>query len=93
MRSGVEPLDALKMLEGRLVSFHFKNLNASDPQGHDVPWATGAGDVKAWLAEIKRQGVKGVFSIEYEHNWMNSVPEIAECVVYFDKVAAELAAE
>lgn len=93
MRSGVDPLDALKMLEGRIVSFHFKELNKSDRQGHDVPWGTGAGDVKAWLAEIKRQDVKAVFSIEYEHNWMNSVPEIAECVAYFDKVAAELSAE
>ena len=93
MRSGVDPLDALKMLEGRIVSFHFKELNESNRQAHDVPWGTGAGDVKAWLAEVKRQGVKAVFSIEYEHNWLNSVPEIAECVKYFDKVAAELSAE
>jgi sugar phosphate isomerase/epimerase len=94
MRSGIEPLDALKMLEGRIISFHIKNLNAmNDRRAHDVPWGTGAGDMKAWLAEVKRQGVKGVFSIEYEHNWMNSVPEIAQCVTYFDKVAAELASE
>jgi len=93
MRSGVDPLEALKMLEGRILTFHFKELNESDREAHDVPWGTGAGDVKAWLAEIKRQGVKAMFSIEYEHNWMNSVPEIAECVAYFDKVAAELSAE
>jgi len=94
MRSGIEPLDALKMLEGRIISFHIKNLNAmNERRAHDVPWATGAGDMKAWLAEVKRQGVKAVFSIEYEHNWLNSVPEIAQCVAYFDKVAAELAAE
>jgi len=93
MRSGVDPLDALKMLEGRIVTLHFKELNKRDRQGHDVPWGTGAGDVTAWLAEIKRQGVKAVFSIEYEHNWLNSVPEIAECVTYFDKVAAELSAQ
>ena len=94
MRSGIEPLDALKMLEGRIISFHIKNLNAmNERRAHDVPWGTGAGDMKAWLAEVKRQGVKGVFSIEYEHNWLNSVPEIAQCVTYFDKVAAELAEE
>ena len=38
------------------------------------------------------EGIKGVFSIEYEHNWLNSLPEIAQCVKYFDKIAAELAA-
>jgi hypothetical protein len=43
------------------------------------------------LTEIRRQGIKAVFSIEYEHNWTTSLPEIAECVKYFDKVAAELA--
>jgi hypothetical protein len=42
------------------------------------------------LAEVHRQGVKAVFSAEYEHNWENSLPDIAKCVEYFDKVAAEL---
>ena len=91
MRSGVDPLEALKKLEGRIISFHFKELNQKGPNGHDVPWGTGAGDVKAWLTEIKRQGIKAVFSIEYEYNWENSVPDIAKCVAYFDQVAKELA--
>jgi len=91
MRSGIDPLEALKKLEGRIVSFHFKDLNEMSKDAHDVPWGTGKADVKALLAEIHRQGLKAVFSIEYEHNWENSVPDIAQCVAYFDKVAAELA--
>ncbi len=91
MRSGIDPLEALKKLEGHIVSFHFKDLNEASKDAHDVPWGTGKSDVKAWLTEIHRQGVKAVFSIEYENNWDNSVPEIAQCVAYFDKVAAELA--
>ena len=70
---------------------NFKDLNKYGGDAHDVPWGTGEADVKALLAEIKRQGFKGVFSIEYEYNWTSSVPEIAKCVEYFDKVAAELA--
>jgi len=93
MRSGINPLDAIKKLEGRIVSFHFKDLNKYGRQGaHDVPWGTGQADVKAILQEVHRQGIRAVFSIEYEHNWLDSVPEIAEGVKYFDKVAAELAA-
>jgi L-ribulose-5-phosphate 3-epimerase len=46
----------------------------------------------AMLAELNRQKVETVFSIEYEHNWDNSLPEIAQCVEYFDKIATELAA-
>jgi sugar phosphate isomerase/epimerase len=87
MRSGLVPLECIKKLEGRIISFHFKDLD----QGHDVPWGTGKCDVKGMLTEIHRQGVKAVFSIEYEHHWENSVPEMQQCVAYFDQVAAELA--
>jgi sugar phosphate isomerase/epimerase len=92
MRSEINPLEAIKALEGRIISFHFKDLNKYGGGAHDVPWGTGQGDVKGMLTEIHRQGLKAVFSIEYEHNWMNSLPEIAQSVKYFDKVAAELAA-
>ncbi len=93
MRSGIEPIGALKKLQGRIVSFHFKDLNQMGRGGHDVPWGTGEGNVEGMLTEIHRQGIKAVFSIEYEHNWLNSLPEIARSVEYFDKVAAELAAQ
>ena len=92
MRSDLNPIECLKKLEGRIISFHFKDLNQMGGGAHDVPWGTGAGDAKGMLAEIHRQGLKAVFSIEYEHNWDNSLPEIAKCVEFFDKTAAELAA-
>jgi len=92
MRSGINPLIAVQKLEGRIISFHFKDLNKYGRQGaHDVPWGTGEANVEAILKEVHRQGLKAVFSIEYEHNWLNSVPEMAQCVEYFDKVAAALA--
>jgi len=90
MRSGINPVDAIKKLEGRIISFHFKDLDKYGRGAHDVPWGTGKGDVKAILREVQRQGIQAVFSIEYEHNWLESLPEIAQCVKYFDKVAAEL---
>ncbi len=90
MRSGIRPLDAVRKLKGRIISFHFKDLNQMGG-GHDVPWGTGEGDVEAVLAEMHQQGFQGVFSIEYEHNWENSLPEIAQCVAWFDKTAAKLA--
>jgi sugar phosphate isomerase/epimerase len=91
MRSGLDPVECLKKLEGRIVSFHFKDLNEMGPGAHDVPWGTGKGNVKGMLAEIYRQKLKAVFSIEYEYHWENSVPDMVESVAYFDKVAAELA--
>jgi sugar phosphate isomerase/epimerase len=95
-RSGFVPLDCLKKLRGRIISFHFKDLNqigsgTSDAPTHDVPWGTGVCDVKGMLVEIHRQKLKAVFSIEYEYHWDNSLPEIAKSVAYFDRVALELA--
>jgi sugar phosphate isomerase/epimerase len=92
-RSGLKPLACLKKLQGRIISFHFKDLNKLGPDAHDVPWGTGVCDVKGMLAEIHRQGVKAVFSIEYEYHWENSLPELAQCVKYFDKMAAKIAAQ
>jgi len=93
MRSGVNPLEAIKKLgkADRIRSLHFKDLNEFGVRGaHDVIWGTGKADVKAILTELKRQKFEGVFSIEYEHNWMNSMPEISGCVSYFNRIAAEL---
>jgi sugar phosphate isomerase/epimerase len=89
MRSDLVPVDCLKKLEGRIISFHMKDLNEFGLKAQDVPWGTGRGDVKGMLAEVKRQGIKPVFSMEYESKF--TMPELAQCVAYFDKVSAELA--
>ncbi len=86
VRSGVNPLEALKKLQGRIISLHFKDMD----EGHDVPWGTGTCNVKAMLEELHRQGFEGVFSIEYEYNWDSSIPEIRQCIEYFNDVAGKL---
>jgi sugar phosphate isomerase/epimerase len=88
MHSDLIPVECLRKLEGRIISFHVKDLNEFGPKAHDVPWGTGRGDIKGMLTEVKRQGIKPVFSMEYEHKF--TMAELAECVAYFDKVAAEL---
>ena len=91
-RSGLKPIECLKKLEGRIITLHLKDLNELAPDAHDVPWGVGVCDVKGMLTEIHRQGIKPAFFVEYEHNWGKSLPEIAQCVEYFDRVTAELAA-
>jgi sugar phosphate isomerase/epimerase len=52
MRSGVNPLEALRKLEGRIISLHFKDLNQfGERKAHDVVWGTGKANVKAMLEE------------------------------------------
>jgi sugar phosphate isomerase/epimerase len=91
VRSGLEPVACLKLLEGRIIALHFKDLNEKSPKATDVPWGTGISNVRGMMEELKRQGYKGAFCVEYETNWENSAPEIAQCVKFFNKTCAELA--
>lgn len=91
VRSGLDPIESLQTLEGRIISFHIKDLNAfGERSAHDIPWGTGNCNVAGVLHEMKRQNFKGIYSIEYEHNWENSVPEIQESLTYFYRVAEAL---
>lgn len=93
-RSGLNPVECLKKLEGRIVSFHLKDRNKmGKKETHDVPFGTGVCDVKAILAEVKRQGLKPVFAIEYEYNWGKAMPELEQCVKFFNKTTGQLAAK
>jgi sugar phosphate isomerase/epimerase len=77
-RSGLKPVEALKKLEGRIISSHLKDVK----NGADVPYGTGNSDVSAMLQELKRQNFKGNISIEYESNLDKNVPDVAQCVGY-----------
>ncbi len=80
-RSGIKPVEALKILQGRVISAHLKDLNEfGKGSAHDMPYGLGVSDVPGVLDELKRQGFAGNISIEYEYNWDNSVPEIAQCI-------------
>ena len=49
-------------------------------------------DIWPYSQRYASRRLKAVFSIEYEYNWTSSLPEIAQCVAYFEQVAGELAA-
>jgi len=94
MRSGIKPIEAIQALDNRIISFHLKDLNEFGKRdAHDTIWGTGQADMKAILTHLYQKGFKGVFSIEYEYNWENSLPEISQCVKYFDEVAKELSSK
>lgn len=80
VRSHLKPVDCLRILKGRIISSHLKDLNEMGPDAHDVPYGTGVSDVPAILQELKDQGFTGNISIEYEHHWETSVPEVAQCI-------------
>ena len=91
-RMDIDPIPALKKLEGRLIALHFKDIAPEGPQEvlEDVVWGQGVLNVKGMLEELKRQKFKGYFTIEYEANWENNLPEIKESIDYFNQVADEI---
>jgi sugar phosphate isomerase/epimerase len=81
LTSEVDPLEAVKILKGRVISSHLKDRNVRGASGHhDVPFGTGVGNISGILEELKRQGFDGNISIEYEYNWTNSVVDVAQCI-------------
>jgi len=80
VRSGLKPVDCLKILKGHIISSHLKDLNEMGPAAHDVPFGLGVSDVPAILDELKRQGFDGNISIEYEHEMDKSMPMVAQCI-------------
>lgn len=92
-RSGIKPVEGLRLLGNRLLTLHVKDLNEAGPNGHDVWWGTGQGDLAAVLTEIHRLAVRPtLFAIEYEHNFEDNRNDIAQCAAFFRKTVAALAA-
>lgn len=88
-RMGLDPVKCLKKVKGKIKSLHFKDIQEEteeEGERHDVIWGTGALDLEGILAELKRQKFDGFFSIEYEHNWLKSVPDIKKSIQYFNKL-------
>jgi len=89
--SGVDPVEALKILKGRVMSSHLKDRDQRGEKHHDVAWGSGVGDVKGVLAELKAQGFEGNIDIEYESdmdkdpatNAPKSFPAIEQSFAWF----------
>lgn len=82
VRSGLKPVDALRILKGRIMSSHLKDLNEEAPKAHDVPYGTGVSDVKGILDEYAAQGFTGPISIEYEYKQEDNLAEAKQCIEF-----------
>jgi sugar phosphate isomerase/epimerase len=92
MRSGIDPIKAVNTLKDRLITVQMHDLHELSPEGHDVPWGAGVGKSEQFIKEIHRLGIKPtMFGLEYSYNWLESMPEIARCIDFFNKVSLELA--
>jgi sugar phosphate isomerase/epimerase len=82
VRSEINPVEALKILQGRVLSVHLKDMNEWGPKSMDQPYGTGVSDIKAILHELKHQKFNGHISIEYENTTDHLLDDIKKCVDY-----------
>ena len=87
VRSGLDPVECLKILKGRIINTHLKDLNEKSPSAHDVPYGTGISNIPAILTELKHQGFVGNVSIEYEYNWDDNAYDAAQCIGFIRGLA------
>ena len=80
VRSDLNPVECLRILKGRIISSHLKDLNQMGLAAHDVPFGTGVSDIPGLLNELQTQHFAGNIAIEYEYNWENSTPDVGQCI-------------
>ena len=92
-RQGLDEMECLRKLGDRLITFHFKDIAAKregEAEQTDVIWGTGCLKLKPILNYLRDTKFKGYLAVEYEANWMNSVPDIRKCLQYFDRISDEV---
>ncbi|HUR12395.1 MAG TPA: sugar phosphate isomerase/epimerase [Flavitalea sp.] len=90
-RNGLDVVACLKQLEGRIYGAHLKDIKIFDkPDAEDTRLGTGVIKFPEVFQELKRQGFKGIFSIENEANWKNNVPDVLYNKKYFEDEISKL---
>ncbi|MBS1745097.1 MAG: sugar phosphate isomerase/epimerase [Bacteroidetes bacterium] len=90
-RNGINPVDALKKLEGHVFGVHLKDIvKFDDVNAADTVVSKGVIDFPAIFAELKRQNFNGMLSIEHESNWLHSLPDVMLTKNYYDEQIAKL---
>ncbi len=83
-RSGLDPVECLKKLEGHVIGVHLKDIKTfNDVRAADVPVGKGVINYPAVFDELARQRFKGMLSIEQESNWYHSLPEVTNTVKFY----------
>jgi sugar phosphate isomerase/epimerase len=79
MKGGVRPLDALRLLKGRIIDVHIKDRSdfGTAPTVDDVAIGEGKAGLRDILAELTLQDFAGFLSIEYENEKEVLTPETA----------------
>jgi len=86
MREGLNPVECLRLLQGRILDLHLKDRSefGKGPEAVDVAWGSGKANVHDILAEMTLQDFPGFLTMEYENEQevMTPEPAIRQSVAY-----------
>jgi sugar phosphate isomerase/epimerase len=82
IRSGEDPVKAIRMLEGRLYGVHLKDFDEPKGDAKGVILGKGRLDVVEVFKALKKVEfpADGALSIEYEEHADNPMPDLRDCV-------------
>jgi sugar phosphate isomerase/epimerase len=90
-RSGLDPVESLRKLKGRIICFHLKDIaKKNDPNCRNTVFGEGEGDFAKVLEELKRLGYRGLTTIDFEHDTPALQEDMARNVAYVEAQAKKL---
>jgi sugar phosphate isomerase/epimerase len=92
-RSGLDPVACLRQLQGRIISFHLKDVvKKGDPQSRNTVIGEGEADCAKTLKELRRLRYQGLITIDFEYDTPALQEDMARNVAFIEEQAKQLLA-
>jgi len=93
VRTGLDPVECLKKLEGRTITVHLKDVAESGKvEARDVPLGQGKANYTQVLQTLRTLKFRGLATIEYEHLSPQLVQDVAQCAKFVEDFAGSAGA-
>jgi sugar phosphate isomerase/epimerase len=91
VRTGLDPSECLRKLEGRIISVHLKDVAESGKvESRDVPLGEGKANYTQVLQTLRALKFRGLATIEYEHLSPQLVEDVAKCAKFVEDFAVSV---
>jgi type 1 glutamine amidotransferase/sugar phosphate isomerase/epimerase len=91
-RSGIKPLDGLRLVKDRLLSLHVHDVNQFGASARDVPMGTGVLGLEDFLQEVYRLNLKPS-ALCIEQYFSDPSPELAKSVAFLNGMVTRFVGE
>jgi sugar phosphate isomerase/epimerase len=90
-RNGVNVVEGLKKMKGKLWGMHYKDIREFDNvNAIDTIFGKGVCDLPAVMKEMKQQGFKGVVTMEYEVHEEDNMSDLRVCMLFYEEERRKL---